>query len=80
MEKVRLGFALTGSFCTWSKVVPAMAELAKTYDIIPILSPISYISDNRFGKAKEWIDCYGQRWEETEYRNFQADSLLLHER
>lgn len=47
---------MTGSFCTWAKVLPVMEELAGTYDVFPILSPISYVSDNRFGKAADWID------------------------
>lgn len=54
MERLRLGFALTGSFCTWAKVMPVLRLLAQTYDIFPILSPIGYLSDNRFGCAKDW--------------------------
>ena len=49
MDKLKLGFAMTGSFCTWAKVLPVMEELAGTYDVFPILSPISYVSDHRFG-------------------------------
>ena len=56
MDKLKLGFAMTGSFCTWAKVLPVMEELAGTYDVFPILSPISYVSDNRFGKAADWIE------------------------
>lgn len=55
MEKKRLGFAMTGSFCTWAKVTPIMEQLTEQYEIYPILSPISYESDNRFGKAADWI-------------------------
>lgn len=55
MEKLPLGFAMTGSFCTWSSVVPMMEELAKSYDVYPILSPIGYVSNNRFGTAASWI-------------------------
>lgn len=56
MEKLRIGFGMTGSFCTWSKVLPILERLAKNYDVIPILSPISCVSNNRFGKATDWID------------------------
>lgn len=56
MEKKRLGFAMTGSFCTWASVVPQMEKLAEFYEIYPIFSPISYCSDNRFGKAADWIE------------------------
>lgn len=54
MTKKRIGFALTGSFCTWARVIPILEALSSTYDLFPILSPISYISDNRFGKAADW--------------------------
>ncbi|MEM1483750.1 dipicolinate synthase subunit B [Oscillospiraceae bacterium PP1C4] len=56
MEKMKLGFGMTGSFCTWEKVLPVMAQLAEIYEITPILSPISYTSDNRFGNAANWIE------------------------
>ncbi len=56
MEKKRLGFAMTGSFCTWSSVIPQMEKLTEFYEIYPIFSPISYCSDNRFGKAADWIE------------------------
>lgn len=55
MERLRLGMAMTGSFCTWAKVLPVMKRLAETYEVYPILSPIGYVSDNRFGKAADWI-------------------------
>ena len=41
MERTKLGFAMTGSFCTWAKVVEVMERLAQAYEIYPILSPIS---------------------------------------
>lgn len=56
MDKLKLGFAMTGSFCTWAKVLPVMEELAAIYDVFPILSPISYVSDNRFGRAADWLE------------------------
>lgn len=56
MEKRKLGFAMTGSFCTWSKVLPAMEQLAETWEIFPIFSPAGYITDTRFGKAADWIE------------------------
>ena len=59
MDKLKLGFAMTGSFCTWAKVLPVMEELAGTYDVFPILSPISYVSDNRFGKDVYKRQVYG---------------------
>lgn len=54
-DKIRLGFALCGSFCTFKKVLAEMEELSKTYDIIPIMSPGAASIDSRFGKAEDFI-------------------------
>ena len=54
MERLRLGFALTGSFCTWAKIMPVLEQLAQIYDVYPILSPIGFASNNRFGRASDW--------------------------
>ena len=50
-----LGFAMCGSFCTYSQVFPVMEELAKKHDVIPILSAVSCSTDSRFGTAAEHI-------------------------
>lgn len=46
-----IGFALCGSFCTYSQVFPMMEELAKEYDVIPIFSSASGSINSRFGTA-----------------------------
>ncbi len=46
-----VGFALCGSFCTYSQVFPAMEALAGKYDVIPIFSAAAAATDTRFGKA-----------------------------
>lgn len=56
MNRKTVGFAMTGSFCTWSRVLPIMEKLSEQYDLIPILSDISYHCDSRFGKAEDWIE------------------------
>ena len=57
LEDKKIGFVLTGSFCTFSKTIPKMKELKKAgADIIPIMSYNSYELDTKFGKAKEFID------------------------
>ncbi len=48
-----IGFALTGSFCTFSKVFPVMEDLAKNYNLIPIFSESTTFMDSRFGTAEE---------------------------
>lgn len=49
-----IGFAMTGSFCTFSKVIAEMENLAKTgAKIVPIMSQTAYSTDTRFGKSAE---------------------------
>lgn len=50
-----IGFALCGSFCTFDKVFPVMEELAKEYEVIPILSHNACAIDSRFGSAAEHL-------------------------
>lgn len=52
---MNIGFALCGSFCTYSKVFPIMEALSKAHTLIPIFSQISYETDTRFGTAAEHI-------------------------
>ena len=52
----KIGFVLTGSFCTFSKTIPKIKELKKLgADIVPIMSYNSYELDTKFGKAKDFI-------------------------
>ena len=52
----KIGFVLTGSFCTFSKTIPKMKELKNLgADIIPIMSYNSYELDTKFGKATDFI-------------------------
>lgn len=56
-EGVKIGFVFTGSFCTFSKVIPKMKLLVKSgAKVIPIMSFNSYNSDTKFGKAKDFIE------------------------
>lgn len=50
-EKRTIGFALTGSFCTFEKTIKEMKKLSEKYNIIPIMSYNSYNLDTKFGKA-----------------------------
>lgn len=53
----KIGFVLTGSFCTFSKTIPKMKELIKEEaEVIPIMSFNSYQMDTKFGKAKDFIN------------------------
>ena len=56
-EKLKIGFALTGSFCTFDKALTAAQGLADSgYDVIPIMSFNAAGIDTRFGKASEHIE------------------------
>lgn len=54
---IKLGFALCGSFCTFSKVIPYIEELKNSgIDVFPIMSYNAYETDTRFGTAKSFND------------------------
>ncbi len=52
---MNIGFALCGSFCTFSQVFPIIKLLAATHNIIPILSSAVTTIDSRFGLAENHI-------------------------
>lgn len=56
MTKATIGFAMCGSFCTFSKALKQMEKLAEEYHILPIMSQNAYATDTRFGKAKEFVE------------------------
>ncbi|MDD2361596.1 MAG: dipicolinate synthase subunit B [Oscillospiraceae bacterium] len=54
MDGLRIGFAISGSFCTFSRVLQEIRVLAdKGAQIIPILSFNAATIDTRFGTARE---------------------------
>jgi dipicolinate synthase subunit B len=53
---MNIGFAVTGSFCTYTQVFPMMELLSRDYDITPIFSHSANTIDSRFGSAKEHLD------------------------
>lgn len=50
-----IGFAVCGSFCTFSKIFPVMETLANEHRLIPIFSFASATIDSRFGTAKDHL-------------------------
>lgn len=53
MERTKIGFALTGSFCTLDKAMEQMEELVKRgFDVLPILSENVAGQDTRFMTAE----------------------------
>lgn len=53
---MNIGFAMTGSFCTFATVFPVVEALCKNDNVLPILSYSSACFDSRFGTAKSYID------------------------
>ena len=52
---MNVGFALCGSFCTFSSAFEAMQTVAKIHTVIPIFSQHAAAIDTRFGTAREHL-------------------------
>ena len=50
-----VGFALCGSYCTFSQVFPVMEEMAAEYTLIPIVSNNVAVTDSRFGTSADHL-------------------------
>ena len=56
MDECTVGFAITGSFCTFARAFAQMERLvARGYRVLPIFSPHAAETDTRFGRAADWI-------------------------
>jgi len=53
MKGKNIGFAMTGSYCTFLQILQVLKKLSKDNNIIPIFSP-SVLLDTRFFKAKDF--------------------------
>lgn len=57
LSECKIGFAITGSFCTFDKVIPQIDILMKEGAIItPIFSEHAYSFDTRFQSANEYVE------------------------
>jgi dipicolinate synthase subunit B len=55
LQDVKIGFAFTGSFCTFAKVIPELDRIAaEGADILPVISQAVDQHDTKFGRADEW--------------------------
>jgi dipicolinate synthase subunit B len=55
LEGIKVGFALTGSFCTFGIIVPELEKLvSEGAEVYPIISEAVDKLDTKFGKAEEW--------------------------
>jgi len=51
-----VGFALCGSFCTHQAVLKELENLCGEYEtVLPVVSPVSQVTDTRFGTAKDFL-------------------------
>ena len=56
-DGIKVGFILTGSFCTFSKTIPKIKELINMgANVLPIMSFNAYKMDTKFGKAIDFIN------------------------
>lgn len=56
LEGKKIGFALTGSFCTFKSVIEQVKNLVQLgAEVTPILSYHAYSTDTRFGKAADFV-------------------------
>jgi len=57
MKDKTIGFAITGSFCTFKKVISELKKLKEESgaDIIPIMSETAFRTDTRFGAAADFV-------------------------
>lgn len=54
METYNVGFALCGSFCTFSRAIGEMKKLVSAgHNVIPVMSRCAFSTDTRFGKAED---------------------------
>ena len=57
LDGKKIGFAFTGSFCTFKRVLEELKKIKKENAILlPITSYNSYNLNTKFGKANEYID------------------------
>lgn len=57
MRTERVGFAVSGSFCTHEQVLKALEKLTAVYEtVIPIVSEASAFTDTRFGTSEDLLD------------------------
>lgn len=53
---MNIGFAVCGSFCTYSKVFPVLELLSRDYTLTPIFSQAAGSIDSRFGTARDHLE------------------------
>lgn len=66
LEGLNIGLGITGSFCTFEKLIPEVEKLIQQKaNVYPIFSTNAAFMDTRFGKAEDWL----RRFEEITGHN-----------
>ena len=56
-RKIKIGYCLTGSYCTFKKSIAVIQELIdKGIEIYPFMSEHAYSTDTKFGRAEDFIN------------------------
>ncbi|MCD8117542.1 MAG: dipicolinate synthase subunit B [Oscillospiraceae bacterium] len=53
-HKLRLGLALTGSYCSLGKLARVLPDLCRQFDVCPVFSE-NALKDSRFGPGRDWL-------------------------
>ena len=57
LEGKRVGFVMTGSFCTFRKTIEQLERiLEEKAEVLPIMCYNAYNLDTKFGKAQDFIE------------------------
>ena len=56
MGNLTIGFALTGSYCTFKKVLPQIEKIKNSgYEVLPVVSENAAKTDTRFGDSSFFL-------------------------
>ncbi len=55
LDSLRIGLALTGSYCTYDKALAALEALTARHDVTALMSENAYETDTRFGAAADFV-------------------------
>ncbi|NCA92084.1 dipicolinate synthase subunit B [bacterium] len=60
MKNKKIGFCITGSFCTFERILPELKKICEGNEVFPIMSYNAATTDTRFSKAE---DFFNKVWE-----------------
>ena len=54
LQNKKLGLVITGSFCTFSAVLPVLEDLCRENEVTVVMSETAYSTDTRFWKIEDY--------------------------